>query len=112
MPPTLPVGVRLQFGMPSGFTSESCPASPGTVSGFTSDSPSGINRNPHSELELAPGLKGVAVANMSEIPAIIDRVIEVVNSGHFDVQMKQISENFASKKKSKGDQSASVQHAA
>jgi hypothetical protein len=66
----------------------------------------------HSELELAPGLKGVAVANMSEIPAIIDRVIEVVNSGHFDVQMKQISENFASKKKSKGDQSASVQHAA
>jgi hypothetical protein len=29
----------------------------------------------HSELELAPGLKG-AVANMSEIPAIIDRIIE------------------------------------
>jgi hypothetical protein len=63
----------------------------------------------HSELELAPGLKGVAVANISEIPAIIDRVIEVVNSGHFDAQMKQISENFAAKKKSK---SASVQQAA
>jgi hypothetical protein len=42
----------------------------------------------HSELELAPGLKGVAVADMSEIPAIIDRIIEVVNSGHFDAQMK------------------------
>jgi hypothetical protein len=63
----------------------------------------------HSELELAPGLKGVAVGNMSEIPAIIDRVIEAVNSGHFDVQMKKISDNLASKKKSK---SASVQQAA
>jgi hypothetical protein len=37
----------------------------------------------HSELELAPGLKGVAVANMSEIPAIIDRIIEVVNQQSF-----------------------------
>jgi hypothetical protein len=45
---------------------------------------------------------------MSELPAIIVRVIEVVNSDHFDVEMKQISENFASKKKSKGDKSASV----
>jgi hypothetical protein len=57
-----------------------------------------------SELELAPGLKGVAVANMSEIPAIIDRIIEVVNGGHFDAQMKQISDNLASKiKGGKGD---------
>jgi hypothetical protein len=63
----------------------------------------------HSELELAPGLKGVAVTNMSEIPTIIDRIIEVVNSGHFDGQMKQISDNFAAKKKS---MSASVQQAA
>jgi hypothetical protein len=51
----------------------------------------------HSELELAPGLKGVAVANVFEIPAIIDRIIEVVNSGHFDAQMKQLSDNLASK---------------
>jgi hypothetical protein len=56
-----------------------------------------MSRYGHSELELAPGLKGVAVATMSEIPAIIDRVIEVVNRGHFDAQMKQISESLASK---------------
>jgi hypothetical protein len=58
----------------------------------------------HSELELAPGLKGVAVATISEIPAIIDRIIEVVNSGHFDAQMKRISDDLASKiKGGKGD---------
>jgi hypothetical protein len=64
----------------------------------------------HSELELAPGLKGVAVTNMSEIPTIIDRIIEVVKSGHFDAQMKHISDNLASKIKS--GKSASVQQAA
>jgi hypothetical protein len=63
----------------------------------------------YAELELAPGLKGVRVTDMAEVPAIIDRVIEVVNSGHFDTQMKQISDNFAAKKKSK---SASVQQVA
>jgi hypothetical protein len=51
----------------------------------------------HSELELAPGLKGVAVANMSEIPGIIDHIIGVVNSGYFDAQMKQVSDKLASK---------------
>jgi hypothetical protein len=66
----------------------------------------------HSELELAPGLKGVAVANMSEIPAIIDRIIEVIYSGHFDVQMQRISDNLAARRKSKGNKSASVQQAA
>jgi hypothetical protein len=60
----------------------------------------------HSELELAPGLKGVAVANMSEIPAIIDRIIEVVNSSHFDDEMKQISDNLASKIKRRKKPSA------
>jgi hypothetical protein len=58
----------------------------------------------HSELELAAGLKGVAVANMFEIPAIIDRIIDVVHSGHFDDQMKQISDDLSSKiKGSKGN---------
>jgi hypothetical protein len=70
-------------------------------------------RSGHSELELAPGLKGVAVANMSEIPAIIDRIIEVVNSGHFDGQMKQISDDLASKiKRGKKPSAAPNQQAA
>jgi len=64
----------------------------------------------HSELELAPGLKGVAVANMFEIPAIIDRVIEVVNSGPFDTHMKQICDNLASK--IKGGKGNKLQQAA
>src|SRR5215831_15015227 len=48
MPPKSPVAVRLHFGMPSGFASGSRPASPGTTSGFASESPSDINRNPHT----------------------------------------------------------------
>jgi hypothetical protein len=52
----------------------------------------------HSEIEMALGLETVAITTMSEIPAIIDRVIDVVNSGHFDVQMNQISENSPRRK--------------
>jgi hypothetical protein len=51
----------------------------------------------HSELELAPGLKGVSISSLSEIPAIVEKVIEVVNSGYFDEQMKTISEKLSSK---------------
>src|SRR5262249_60517285 len=37
-------GVRLHFGIMSGFASERCPASPGTASGIASEYPSGFNR--------------------------------------------------------------------
>jgi hypothetical protein len=51
----------------------------------------------HSELELAPGMKGVSVSKMSDVPAIIDRVVEVVKTGYFDAQMKEISETLSKK---------------
>jgi hypothetical protein len=51
----------------------------------------------HSELEFEPGQKAIAVASITDIPAITDRVIEAVNSSDFDAQMKQISDNLASK---------------
>jgi hypothetical protein len=52
--------------------------------------------------EFQPGQKAIAVDSITDIPAIIDRVIEAANSGYFDAQMKQISDNLASKSKAAG----------
>jgi hypothetical protein len=34
----------------------------------------------HSELELAPGMKGISIANKSDIPAVIDHIISIVST--------------------------------
>lgn len=63
--------------------------------------------------EFQPGQKAIAVDSITDIPAIIDRVIEAANSGYFDAQMKQISDNLASKiKGGRGNDAAQVQQAA
>jgi hypothetical protein len=51
----------------------------------------------HSELEFQPGQKAIVVANLEGIPGVIDLVIKAVNRGYFDGQMKQSSDNLASK---------------
>lgn len=67
-------------------------------------------RYAHSELELAPGLKGISLAIVADIPAVIDHIIGAVNSGYFDSQMEKISHNLASK--IKGGKSNKLQQAA
>src|SRR5262249_61866946 len=46
-------GVRLHFGIMSGFASERRPASPGTASGIASEYPSGFNRISHRSTSFA-----------------------------------------------------------
>jgi hypothetical protein len=64
----------------------------------------------HSELELAPGLKGISVASVADIPAVIDHIIQVVNTGYFDSQKEKISHNLANK--IKGGKSGKLPQAA
>jgi hypothetical protein len=51
----------------------------------------------HSELELAPGLKGVSIFKLSDALPVIARVKEVVKTGYFDMQIEDISRKLSDK---------------
>lgn len=50
----------------------------------------------HSQLEFAPGMKGITT-NLTDLPGVIDRLIAATTEGVFDQQMAALSDEVAKK---------------
>jgi hypothetical protein len=58
-----------------------------------------VKNGKSQKLQLGPGLEAIKVPNLEALPAVIAKIVEAIDVGHFDDQMKEALHNLDVKKK-------------